>query len=95
MSLKNCMATSSYFGALIPYLHHLTELQLKQLPPTYFKDNSEIDMIFRVFYARFILPALTLDAQSTEEAPVSVCAQMRKPGDYDTLLERIRRSAQA
>lgn len=86
--LQHYMAQSSYFAALIPYLHHLSEEQVRQLPVTHFREIQEIDMIFRAFHARFLSKR---PLASNEDSSVSTREQLRNPGNYDELFERLRR----
>jgi hypothetical protein len=86
--LQHYMAQSSYFSALIPYLHHLSEEQVRQLPVTHFREIQEIDMIFRAFHARFLSERPVL---LPEQDSISVREQVRNPGNYDQLFERLRR----
>jgi len=87
--LRECMMKSEYFQALIPYLGHLSDEQLKGLPANYFEKNPPVDMIFRLFHARHIATLIRIDSRIDELLTVS--DRFRANRNYQEVLDDIRR----
>ena len=51
---QRIMLSNPYFHGLLPYLRHLSDDAIRQLPATYFQGNVTIDMPFRMFHSNYI-----------------------------------------
>lgn len=87
--LHTTLSKSAYFKALLPYLAHMTDDQLKALPVDYFKHHTGLDTIFRQFHEKHIAVLQTIDTRIDELQTLS--DRFRGTSSYHDVLEAIRR----
>lgn len=87
--LQTTLSRSSYFRALLPYLGHMTDNQLKALPVDYFKHHAELDTTYRQFYEKHIAVLHVIDTRIDELMTLS--DRLRGTTSYHDVLEAIRR----
>jgi hypothetical protein len=87
--LQNTLSKSSYFKALLPYLAHMSDDQLKALPVDYMRRHVELDTIFRQFHEQHIAVLRTIDTRMDELTTLS--DRFRGARSYQDVLDAIRR----
>jgi hypothetical protein len=90
---QRILVSNSYFHGLLPYLQHLSDDAIRQLPATYFQGNSLIDMPFRLFHSNYISVFNELQPR-IEQIDETLSGRLRRLGPH-AAMENVRLPAYA